>query len=76
MTEWQPIDTYPKDNRARLVWCPAWRNIYIVTWVVPWGDDNKPDPAQGFFSHFGAGGSRLNERPTHWADLPAPPVQP
>lgn len=70
---WQPIESAPKDSKARLVWCPAYRNVYIVSWVVPLDDYVKPLPEKGFWAHFGAGMTRLNERPTMWQPLPPAP---
>lgn len=69
---WQPIETSPLTNSARLVWCPAYRNTYIVTWVVPLDEEARPDPGKGFWQHFGPG-DHLGERPTHWQPLPATP---
>lgn len=74
-TAWRPIAEAPKTSQSRLVWCPAYRNTYVVSWMVPLGDDAKPRPEDGFWSHFGAGGSRLSERPTHWQPLPPPPAE-
>ncbi len=73
MDGWQPIETAPKDNKARLVWCPAWRNTYIVSWVVPLDDKAKPNPDAGHWSHFGGGYRPLTEAPTHWMPLPPAP---
>ncbi len=69
---WLPIETAPKTRKAHLVWCPAYRNTYVVCWTVPLGEDAKPRPEEGFWQHFG--GSRLSERPTHWQPLPEPPA--
>jgi hypothetical protein len=30
--KWQPIETAPKTTKARLVWCPEFENMYLVTW--------------------------------------------
>ena len=63
MSEWQPIETSPKDSKARLVWCPLRKNIYVATW------DGRYDGAWIFFG----GGGSLIEDPTHWMPLPPPP---
>ena len=73
MGGWQDISTAPLTSKARLVWCPAYRNMYIVSWIVPLDDRAQPDPDNGFWSHFGGGGRPLNEVPTHWMPLPADP---
>jgi hypothetical protein len=61
--QWQPIETAPRDNHARMVWCPEAMNIYIVTW---WQQENA-------WAHFGGAGRILMEAPTHWMPLPSPP---
>lgn len=68
---WMPIETAPKDTKARIVWCPAWRNTFIVSWLVPFGEpiDN------GYWAHFGGACTKLSERPTHWMPLPQPPKE-
>ncbi len=67
--EWQPIETAPKDNGARLVWCPDRRNTFVVTW----GYDYETDSLA--WMHFGGNGL-LRETPTHWMPLLAPPTEP
>lgn len=71
---WQPIETAPKTRKSILVWCPAYRNIYLVTWVVPLTKENPPvpDPSNGFWAHFG-GGLPLRENPTRWMYPPKGP---
>jgi hypothetical protein len=70
---WLPIESAPKDSKSRLVWCPAWRNTYLVSWIVPLGEEMTPDHSAGYWSHFAEGGTRLNQAPTHWQPLPPPP---
>jgi len=57
---WRPIETAPKDNKARLVWCPVDKNIFTASWYE---DD---------WMFFGGSGY-LREPPTHWMPLPPPP---
>ena len=60
--QWMPIESAPKTHKARLVWCPEYRNIYEVTWCehkLAW-------------IHFGHG-DVMTDTATHWRDLPAPP---
>lgn len=64
MDEWQPIETAPKDGRTVLV-CVADSHFdpSIAHYEDAWG------VLQADFSfHI------LNERPTHWMPLPAPPT--
>lgn len=59
MSEWQPIETAPKDGTEILVFDDG---AYIVT---PWieGDDQSGWWDNGF----------MDPPPTHWMPLPAPP---
>ena len=70
---WQPIETAQKSSKSRLVWCPAYQNTYVVSWVIPLDELGFPDATNGFWCHFGNGSRRLNEQPTHWMPLPEPP---
>jgi hypothetical protein len=64
-TGWQPIETSPRNTKARLVWCPERRNTYVVVWsyLLP-----------GWI-HFSGGDRELREEPTHWMPLPKPPEE-
>ena len=65
MSEWQPIETAPKDRRSRLVWVPGNQCIYCVSW----GDhDERP----GWYV-FGGGWRSMVQEATHWMPLPEPP---
>ena len=69
MTDWQPIETAPKDNHARLVWCPQNQCIYCVAW-------EKGDAELGIsegWSIFGGMSVDYRLTPTHWMPLPKPP---
>jgi hypothetical protein len=63
MSEWQPIETAPKSSKAILVHCGDRRNTYAVTWFRLY---------EGWAIF---GGGALNEKPTHWMPLPAPPTE-
>lgn len=65
LNEWRTIETAPKDNWARLVWCPSNQCTYTVAW-----DENE-----NCWMIFG-GPSRLRYSPSHWRPLPLPPTQP
>jgi hypothetical protein len=68
MTEWQPIETAPKDNKSRLIWCPDNMSIYCVSWVQ--GDDGYH--RQGWHI-FGGDWRHHLQSATHWMPLPEPP---
>ena len=61
MSEWQPIETAPKDGGEVLLWQEGWgviRGWYSgddKTWYGPGAHDSEPC------------------RPTHWMPLPRPP---
>jgi len=68
MTEWQPIDTAPKDGTAILIW-PAKSSFYgddTISYIVRWQD------WKGCWIE--ASGEEYDTfYPTHWMPLPAPP---
>ena len=70
-SEWQPIETAPKDSKARLVWCPENMCIYCVSWRD--GFDCEYDDEKGW-TVFGGGWRDVIQRPTHWMPLPTPPT--
>ena len=59
--QWLPIETAPRNSKARLVWCQERRNTYAVNW---YGND---------WYIFGACHLMLQETATHWMPLPPPP---
>lgn len=62
MSDWQPIETAPKNSTSRLVWNPSNQCIYCVTW----------DEDEDAWCVFG-GYSAFIDTPTHWMPLPEPP---
>ena len=74
MSAWQPIETAPKDSKARLVWVPENLCIFCVSWTngnVGPGDEGDPP---GWVIFGGGYRSYLRDgRPTHWMPLPEPP---
>jgi len=60
---WQPIESAPKDRKARLVYVPDNKCIYEVYW----------DEVRLMWITFG-GGCVLPYEPTHWQPLPPPPT--
>lgn len=65
--QWRPIETAPKDNGSKLVWCPEWKNTYTAVWGF-----DRDTGAMGW-RHFGSY-APLNEQPSHWMPLPKPPT--
>lgn len=63
MSEWQPIETAPKDRTAILVYCPESGIIYQVYRFE--GEDR--------FRMYNSGGRIVYQKPTHWMLLPDPP---
>ena len=69
LTQWQPIETAPKDGRWILVWAPD-HNVEKVGWC------NKPEG--GYWSPLlmdPFDSSPLYYKPTHWMPLPPPPSE-
>ena len=66
---WQPIDTSPRTNRARLVYCPHGHGKYVAIWEV---DDELT--GDGCWIHLGGGGP-LRGDPTLWMPLPPNPPE-
>ena len=65
MSEWQPIETAPKDGRLILAATPRatdFSGFFVVYWSGP--DENWLYSVGRWI------------KPTHWMPLPAPPVQP
>jgi hypothetical protein len=59
MSEWQPIETAPKDGTAVIVYCPA-KGVHV---------GNRRSDRVGWYSVRGA----YLCKPTHWMPLPPPP---
>jgi hypothetical protein len=68
MTEWQPIETAPKDGAAILIW-PAQSSFTgddTISYVVRWNDWKE--------AWIEASGEEYDTfYPTHWMPLPPPP---
>ena len=82
MSEWQPIETAPKDG-TRILVSFGTMGVWLVSWDTPewWGshddgsgiwctDDNKHGPYA--LRGYNDDGPRA---PTHWMPLPAPPTK-
>lgn len=67
MSEWQPIETAPKD-RAVLAWSiDFFASVIEIVW---WEEDNSDGPG------WALGDSGFRCTPTHWMPLPEPPDAP
>lgn len=64
MSEWQPIETAPRDGAFILVWGPGYTSPVIRMWHDASWDDGD------FFSGIPA------DEYTHWQPLPDPPYTP
>ena len=71
MTDWQPIETAPKDGTNILAWpcSDGWGDEYFP-YVVQWVDANEYH--EGMWRE--AAGEKYDWfNPTHWMPLPEPP---
>jgi hypothetical protein len=69
MTDWQPIETAPKDGSVIDLWTSCGERVPDAKWTrhmgwVIWGTDSFESP----------GWERVFPSPTHWMPLPAPPT--
>lgn len=74
MSEWQPIESAPKDGSEVLLYLSApWSKIEKARWYAPWSNWQAgvipSDPARE--EYYGIGSSV----PTHWMHLPEPPKE-
>ena len=82
MSDWQPIETAPKDGTAILVWCPGTVDSVHVSklMVAVWDPDEwNADDVRGAFRYnrYDSGVYGVldwDDEPTHWMPLPKPPV--
>lgn len=67
-TEWQPIETAPKDGREILAFAQGSHGLNDTFFAVAQWANGDPDmwTGSGWFWPFAI-------RPTHWMPLPAPP---
>lgn len=69
MSEWQPIETAPKDGTPVFLWpgVEIWTGCTVPA-VAAW--------ASNIFGWICFSSGASGEIATHWMPLPAPPVQP
>ena len=65
MTDWQPIETAPRDGTVILVWLPK-KSLASHVHSARLNSDGKPD----IIGHHFVWDTGV---PTHWQPLPAPP---
>lgn len=65
MSEWKPIESAPKTNESRLVFCPDNECIYAVCW------DHSPSSGACWII-FGTS-TPLVYKPSLWMPMPQPP---
>ena len=64
VSEWQPIETAPRDNKTRLLGYPVHGQVGEVYWLQEKNRSSWVASTGGFFVH-----------PTHWMPLPDPPKE-
>ena len=71
MSEWQPIETAPKDGTEIMLWRGDWPCPIFAYW------DDLTDPDRGFWSAcesiLGDAMDGMVEDPSHWMSFPTPP---
>lgn len=73
MTDWQPIETAPKDGRHILVWGAGWAFPSVVHWMIFSGTDSAYD--QWCYSEGGLCREECSpESWINWMPLPAAPA--
>lgn len=79
MSEWQPIETAPRDGSPILAYNPL-IGVYSTAFTTRWTGEPDEVGYEGFpcgFWNMGPGSypfGRWDCRPTHWMPLPEPPT--
>lgn len=76
MSEWQPIETAPKDGTLILLFRPTalpWGKVAPGKWNSQ-ADHKRPSPFWDMWLRIGGTYESRAWEPTHWMPLPAPPV--
>jgi len=69
MSEWQPIETAPKDGTRVILWLKDECFPALAAWIMFCPDDEEPG---WYVFEMGQYGDDFNEI-THWMPLPEPP---
>lgn len=69
--EWQPIETAPKDGRARLLWVPERQSTFCATWRAESDPIGEYVPAGWVI--FGGDWRAFLQSASHWMPLPDAP---
>ena len=80
MTNWQPIETAPRNGTEILLWRSD-TEVFLGRWIAPCDflSESEYDSEIGweepdwFFADFVHGGRVTEGEPTHWHPKPAPP---
>lgn len=67
MSDWQPIETAPKDCSDILGWAEGWSQVEMIYW------DNINDSLAAPHWANSANGAWTDTPPTHWMPLPPTP---
>ena len=88
MSEWQPIETAPKDGSRIIIWDPRGKDMAIVSWYKQYDDfypvlpdedqhwaiwDGKNFDTEYPLDDLTLAARRTLQYPTHWMPLPEPP---
>jgi hypothetical protein len=77
MSDWQPIETAPKDGTPVWLWWPSPDSEAITGWWSEgWYEGDRLVRSDAGWVGNEASSHRLDEwsQPTHWMPLPAPPI--
>lgn len=72
MSEWQPIDTAPRDGTDILLFCRFDGRDEIK--IAKWSDEQTYEGPFGQFRWKESEGLIAERIPTHWMPLPVPPI--
>lgn len=78
MSEWQPIETAPKDGTPILVSNPERAGVWIAHYNAVYQSGFRPDNPWAclMLNVRWHPNQRASMKPTHWMPLPAPPKEP
>ena len=68
MSDWQPIETAPKDGTVILAWRDGWVKPTLLLWLA-----HRDLEAPGWCPYERQPIRPRGSQPTHWMPLPEPP---